>query len=71
MTTNLEQSSTNYAPTGKGIVTGKGVGDFDFLAGNWHIRHKRLKDGTKDVWQRFDSSAAVHQNLSRKGPALE
>jgi hypothetical protein len=60
MTTNLKKSSTNYAPAGKCRVTGKGVGDFDFLAGNWHIRHKRLKDSTKDIWQRFDSSPTVH-----------
>jgi len=59
---------TIYAPTGKNIVTGKGVGDFDFLAGNWHIRHKRLKD---DVWQRFDSSASVHSVLGGMGSIEE
>ena len=59
---------TSYAPTGKGIITGKGVGDFDFLAGHWHIRHKRLKE---DVWQSFDSSATVHQVLGGMGSIEE
>lgn len=62
---------TSYAPIGKNIVTGKGVGDFDFLAGHWDIRHKRLKDGTKDVWQRFDSTASVHRVLSGMGSIEE
>ena len=30
-------------PPVQGIVTGKGVGDFGFLAGHWHIRHKKLE----------------------------
>ena len=62
---------TSYAPAGKGIVTGKGVGDFDFLAGNWNIQHKRLKGGTKDEWQRFDSSATVHRVLDGMGSIEE
>ncbi|MGB0907398.1 MAG: hypothetical protein ACPGVT_07885 [Maricaulaceae bacterium] len=62
---------TNYAPAGKGIVTGKGVGDFDFLAGNWHIQHKKLKDSAKDEWQFFDSSASVHRVLSGMGSIEE
>lgn len=62
---------TNYEPTEKGIETGKGVGDFDFLAGDWRIRHKRLKAGTKDVWQRFESSASVHRVLGGMGSIEE
>lgn len=62
---------TNYTPTGKGVVTGKGVGDFDFLAGEWYIQHKRLKDGTKDVWQRFESSATVFSVLGGMGSIEE
>ncbi len=62
---------TIYAPAGKGIATGKGVGDFDFLAGDWHIRHKRLRDGTQDEWQRFDSSASVHRVLDGMGSIEE
>lgn len=60
-----------YAPAGKGIVTGKGIGDFDFLEGVWTIRHSRLKDGTKDVWQRFDSGATVHRVLGGMGSIEE
>lgn len=62
---------TSYTPTGKGIVTGKGVGDFDFLAGEWNIRHKRLKSGTKDEWLRFDSGATVHRVLNGMGSIEE
>jgi hypothetical protein len=62
---------TSYKPLGKGEVTGKGVGDFDFLAGVWLIRHKRLKDGTTDDWQRFDSSATVHRVLNGMGSIEE
>jgi hypothetical protein len=59
---------THYAPSGDNIVTGKGVGDFDFLAGEWHIRHKRLKD---NVWQSFESSASVHRVLNGMGSIEE
>ena len=62
---------TNYTPTGNGIVTGKGIGDFDFLTGNWHIRHKRRTDITKDDWQRFESSATVHRVLNGMGSIEE
>ena len=66
-----EAIDTSYTPAGKGIITGKGVGDFDFLAGVWQIRHKRLKDGTKDEWQRFDSGATVHRVLNGMGSVEE
>lgn len=62
---------TNYTTKGKGIITGKGVGDFDFLAGHWHIRHKKLKDGTKNDWQHFDSRASVHTVLGGMGSIEE
>lgn len=38
------------APTGK-------PGDFDFLSGQWKIRHRRLKDG---AWDHFEGEATVH-----------
>lgn len=38
------------APTGK-------AGDFDFLSGEWTIRHRRLKDGR---WDAFEGEATVH-----------
>ena len=43
-----------------GKITGKGIGDFDFLAGEWTIKNKRLRDGTSE-WQEFDGSATVHR----------
>jgi hypothetical protein len=57
--------STAAAPAAvsKGQITGKGTGDFDFLAGEWLIKNRRLKDGTTDVWERFDGSASVHRLL--------
>ena len=71
MTTDLEKPSTSYAPTGKRIVTGKGVGDFDFLTGHWRIQHRRLKHGTKCDWQRFESSATVYPVLDGMGSIEE
>jgi hypothetical protein len=68
---NIKVMDTTYTPPRKGIVTGKGVGDFDFLSGNWTIRHRRLKDGTKDEWQSFESSATVHRVLNGMGSIEE
>ena len=62
---------TSYAPAGKGIVTGNGLGDFDFLTGDWSIRHKRLKSGTENAWEHFDSSATVHRVLGGMGSIEE
>jgi hypothetical protein len=55
----------------KGVVTGKGVGDFDFLTGRWKINHRRLKDGTQNEWQVFASSAVVHRVLDGMGSIEE
>ena len=60
-----EAAIASGAPVGK--VTGKGVGDFDFLAGNWKIKHRRLEDGTTDEWQEFESGATVHRVLDGMG----
>lgn len=62
---------TSYAPAGKGIVTGKGRGDFDFLAGTWSIRHRKLKGDAKDEWTEFVSSATVHRVLGGLGSIEE
>lgn len=62
---------TSYTPKPEGVVTGKGLGDFDFLSGHWHIRHKRLTTGTQDEWQQFDSSASVHRVLDGMGSIEE
>ncbi len=48
------------SPAPRAAGNGKGVGDFDFLTGEWTIRNRRLKDGTKDVWEEFDGAATVH-----------
>jgi hypothetical protein len=49
------------APTGK-------PGDFDFLAGEWKIRHEQLKNGT---WDRFEGEATVHSILGGVGSVEE
>jgi hypothetical protein len=46
-------SPANAAPTGK--ATGN-PGDFDFLIGNWKIKHRRFKPDTK-VWDEFEGEA--------------
>lgn len=33
------------------------AGEFDFLTGQWRIRHQRLKDAARDDWDRFDGEA--------------
>lgn len=42
---------------------GAGRGDFEFLAGNWSISHRRLKDGTTDEWEEFEGEATVWSAL--------
>jgi hypothetical protein len=62
---------TAYAPSGAGRMTGKGIGDFDFLTGEWTIQHRRLKDGTTDEWLDFSSRATVHRVLDGMGSVEE
>lgn len=50
----LGASSASPAPQTP-LAAGK-PGDFDFLAGNWHIKHRRLTD---KVWDQFDGEASV------------
>jgi hypothetical protein len=45
-------------------------GDFDFLAGNWTIRHRRLKAGTQD-WDEFDGEATCWSILGGVGSVEE
>ncbi|TXC65534.1 hypothetical protein FSC37_03740 [Piscinibacter aquaticus] len=33
------------------------AGEFDFLTGEWRIRHRRLKDSARDEWDHFDGEA--------------
>lgn len=37
-------------------IAGK-PGDFDFLAGNWKIRHRKAKTPALDVWDEFEGEA--------------
>lgn len=58
-------NDTNYSSVGRpGKVTGIGPGDFDFLAGEWKIAHRRLKSGTNDIWEDSISGASVHRVLN-------
>lgn len=54
---------TVYTPVGKGIITGRGKGDFDFLVGNWSIRHRKLKSAASPDWIEFSSGATVSRAL--------
>lgn len=54
---------TTYSAPGKGLVTGRGSGDFDFLAGSWAIRHRKRKAPDGDQWTEFESRALVHRLL--------
>lgn len=55
------EGTVKAAEAKSGKVTGKGIGDFDFLTGEWTIRNRRLKDGTKDVWEEFPGAATVYR----------
>lgn len=50
------------AAQGPPPATGK-PGDFDFLAGEWKISHRRLKDAKTGEWDRFEGEATVHAAL--------
>lgn len=55
-----------YDPPGRGVATGRGIGDFDFLVGEWRIHNRRLKDGTTDIWEEFPGAATVHRVMGGK-----
>lgn len=40
------------------------AGEFDFLTGEWRIRHERLKDPARDDWDRFDGEATCWSILA-------
>ena len=66
----MSKSAVGEGPV-SGKITGKGVGDFDFLAGEWKIKHRKLKEGTTDDWQEFESGATVHRVLNGMGSIEE
>ena len=46
--------------------TGSGIGDFEFLAGEWTIENRRLvepNDGGAPTWDEFEGEATVHSLL--------
>jgi hypothetical protein len=45
--------------------TGKGVGDFEFLAGSWKVHHRKLKTGPASAndWELFEGEATVWSAL--------
>ncbi len=53
--------SWSAAAAAAGTLTGQ-PGDFDFLAGEWRIRHRRLK--APGQWDEFDGEATVHGVLA-------
>jgi hypothetical protein len=53
--------TVNAAETTTGKIIGKGVGDFDFLTGEWTIKNRRLKNGSTIVWEEFAGAATVHR----------
>jgi hypothetical protein len=44
-------------------MSGSGPHDFDFLAGEWKISNRRLKQPGTDDWELFDGEATVHSVL--------
>jgi hypothetical protein len=54
-------NTANAAKAVTGKITGKGIGDFDFLTGEWTVKNRRLKDGTTNVWEEFAGAATVYR----------
>lgn len=46
------------------------AGDFDFLAGRWHVRHRRRAPGS-DAWDRFEGEATCWTVLDGLGSVEE
>jgi hypothetical protein len=47
------------------------AGDFDFLAGEWKINHRRLKDAKKGEWDAFEGEATCWTILGGVGSIEE
>lgn len=46
-------------------------GEFDFLAGEWRIRHRRLKSAASGAWDEFDGEATCWTILDGVGSVEE
>ena len=46
-------------------------GDFNFLAGEWKIRHRRLKDAASEAWDEFEGEATCFTILDGVGSVEE
>lgn len=54
-----------------GIITGKGIGDFDFLTGEWKIKIHKFDTSGPDGKKVMDASATVHRVLGGAGSIEE
>lgn len=54
-----------------GTITGKGPGDFDFLTGEWTIKHRRFDTSGPDGKRELDGSATVRRVLGGMGSIEE
>jgi hypothetical protein len=60
------------APSNTTPATSTGsAGDFDFLAGEWQISHRRLKSEAEAVWDEFAGEATCWSVLSGAGSIEE
>lgn len=58
------------APAQRALPSGKS-GDFDFLAGEWRIHHRRLKTPGTDDWDEFEGEATCWTILGGVGSVEE
>lgn len=63
-------AEADAADTTKAPPPGK-PGDFDFLAGEWRIQHRRLKAGSTDQWDEFTGEATCFTILGGVGSVEE
>ena len=60
----LGNAAATTPPAGK-------PGDFNFLAGEWKIRHRRLKDAASQDWDEFEGEATCFTILQGAGSVEE
>lgn len=66
----LAQASPPTASTAAPPTPGK-PGDFNFLAGEWKISHRRLKDAASKTWDEFSGEATCWTILGGVGSVEE